>query len=241
MDNDLKSLIEIEETKLNILLEDLSSKTQEYLSKRFEIDQKYIELSQIRKNVYSLQFQITNMESESAVALEACEHTDKSDQKLVDNFLGYLHSCCAAGGEYEFDKGKVRLKEYKSEFSSYLKKEFNKLDIKTKRELFKEDLLKVKFSLNYLKYAKIKEEGKETKLDDYVFERKGTFPYYLNIKYNDETLKELKNIKEQEKKDSKSEDTFRDIEIKDLEEEIKEKLYDKEEWFYNDDDEEENY
>jgi hypothetical protein len=55
MTNDLKSLIEIEETKLNILLEDLSSKTQEYLSKRFEIDQKSIELSQIRKDVYSLQ------------------------------------------------------------------------------------------------------------------------------------------------------------------------------------------
>ena len=135
----------------------------------------------------------------------------------------------------------LKLKEYKSEFSSYLKKEFSKLDIKTKRELFKAGLLKVKFSLNYLKYAKMIEEGKVTGLESYVFARKDTFPYYLNIKYNDETLKELKNIKEQEKKDSKSEDTFRDIEIKDLEEEIKEKLYDKEEWFYNDDDEEENY
>ena len=47
--------------------------------------------------------------------------------------------------------------------SKILRKEFNKLGVKKKRELFKTGLLKVRFYLNYYKYAKNKEKGKETK------------------------------------------------------------------------------
>ena len=57
MNDDEETQIEIEDQKLSIIQKDLEDKIQEYLSKRFEIDQKYIELSQIRKDIYNLKFE----------------------------------------------------------------------------------------------------------------------------------------------------------------------------------------
>ena len=239
--------IEIEDKKLSIIQKDLEDKIQEYLSKRFEIDQKYIELSQIRKDIYNLKFEIDEMRGETKDTLDSFTNADTyPDKSFSDRRHRFNEKFYSDSDEvYESDKGIVFLKKYKSEFSSYLKKEFSKLDIKKKRELFKAGLLKVRFYLNYLKYAKIKNEGKKTELDDYVFEREGTFPYYLNIKFNDKTLKELENTREHQTKHSKLEDEIRVSEIKDLEEEIKEEKYGREEdWDfsidYEPDDEEDN-
>ena len=243
MNDDEEIQIEIEDQKLSIIQKDLEDKIQEYLSKRFEIDQKYVELSQIRKDIYNLKFEIDEMKGETKDTLDTFTYADKSFSDRRDRFDEKFYS--NSDEEYEYDKGIVFLKKYKSEFSSYLKKEFSKLDIKKKRELFKAGLLKVRFYLNYLKYAKIKNEGKKTELDDYVFEREGTFPYYLNIKFNDKTLKELENIREHQTEHSKLEDEVRVSEIKDLEEELKEEKYGREEdWDfsidYEPDDEEDN-
>src|SRR5210317_748583 len=80
--------------------------------------------------------------------------------------------------EFELQEGQVLLKKYVSKYSSILKKE--------KRELYKTGLLNVRFRLNYKKYQKLKDENKLTPIDKYVFKRDDNFPYYLNVKFNDE-------------------------------------------------------
>ncbi len=192
---------------LSIIEKDLENKLREYIDKRFEIEQKYIELSQIKKDVYKLKDQKTEWED---------QHPDLADPQ--DDF--YKTEAFKAFGIVEetgSDKGAVYLKKYKSEFSRILRKEFNKLDIKKKRELFKTGLLKVRFYLNYYKYAKNKKEGKDTELDKYVFKRSENFLYYLNIKFNDETMEKLKKIKETESENSKLSQDDRDYEIEELE------------------------
>ena len=118
--------------------------------------------------------------------------------------------------------------------------------IKKKRELFKEGLLKIRFSLNYIKYEKVKNESKETALDDYVFERASNFPYYLNIKFNEKTKDELENIKKEETDRSKLEQSNREGETRRREwkiNDLEEKIYDSEEdWDFSIDyQEDENY
>ena len=123
--------------------------------------------------------------------------------------------------------------------SKILRKEFNKLDVKKKRELFKTGLLKVRFYLNYIKYEKINKEGKETDLDKYVYKRSENFPYYLNIKFNDETIKKLEKVKQTEIENSKLAEDDRDYQIEDLE------MYEDSEIDFSidfeDDDQDENY
>ena len=54
--------------------------------------------------------------------------------------------------EFDLEKGKVKLKKYVSKFSSVLKKDFQKLSNKEKREIFMTGLLRIKFALNFTKY-----------------------------------------------------------------------------------------
>ena len=192
---------------LSIIEKDLENKLREYIDKRFEIEQKYIELSQIKKDVYKLKDQKTEWED---------QHPDLADPQ-DDFYKTEAFKAFDIVEESSSDKGAVYLKKYKSEFSRILRKEFNKLDIKKKRELFKTGLLKVRFYLNYYKYAKNKEAGKETELDKYVFKRSENFPYYLNIKFNDKTIEKFKKIKETESENSQLEDSVRDSEIEELE------------------------
>jgi hypothetical protein len=78
-----------------------------------------------------------------------------------------------------------------------LKKDFNKLSNSEKRELYKTGLLNVRFRLNYKKYQKLKDENKLTPIDKYVFKRDDNFPYYLNVKFNDEIKDDIKKLRKE--------------------------------------------
>jgi len=236
MNDEDEKLISIHENKLSVIQKDLEDKINEYLLKRIEIDQKYIQLKQIRSDIYKLKSQKDELEG----TLDGIVLPDKSDQDRRERFDQNFST--NGDEEFKFDEGIVFLKRYKTEFSSYLKKEFNKLDIKKKRELFKAGLLKIRFYLNYIKYEKVKNEGKDTALDDYVFERSSNFPYYLNIRLNDNIKNKLERIKKEQADHSKLEQSDRESEIKDLEEEI---YGSEDDWDfsidYEPDDEDENY
>ena len=109
MHNEEKKQISIHANKLTVIQEDLENKIYEYLSKRFEIDQKHIELKQIRTDIYKLKSQKVELISE----LDDIGLPDKSDQdvrKLINqNF--------SPDGEekFEFDNGVVFLKKYKTQ------------------------------------------------------------------------------------------------------------------------------
>ena len=99
--------------------------------------------------------------------------------------------------EFKLQEGEVLLKKYVSKYSSILKKDFNKLSNKEKRELYKTGLLDVRFRLNYKKYQKLKDENKLTQIDKYVFKRDDNFPYYLNVKFNDEIKDDIRKFRKE--------------------------------------------
>ena len=99
--------------------------------------------------------------------------------------------------EFDLQEGKVLLKKYISKYSSILKKDFNKLSNVEKRELYKTGLLNVRFRLNYKKYQKLKDENKLPPIDKYVFKRDDNFPYYLNVKFSDESKDDIKKIRKE--------------------------------------------
>jgi len=99
--------------------------------------------------------------------------------------------------EFKLQEGEVLLKKYVSKYSSILKKDFNKLSNTEKRELYKTGLLDVRFRLNYKKYQKLKDENKLTSLDKYVFKRDDNFPYYLNVKFNDEIKDDIRKFRKE--------------------------------------------
>ena len=168
----------------DILEKDLLEKVKQYLDTRLKLEENYINLRQIKKDIYDLKIQKTEeKKSEGEIKNEDEEfELEKGDE------------------EFELEKGNVFLKNYKTAFSSILRKEFNKLDNKKKRELYKTGLLTIRFRLNYLKYDKIKKEDKKTELDKFVFKREDNFPYYLRIKFNEDIQKMFteKKAKEEE-------------------------------------------
>ena len=99
--------------------------------------------------------------------------------------------------EFKLQEGEVLLKKYVSKYSSILKKDFNKISNTEKRELYKTGLLDVRFRLNYKKYQKLKDENKLTSLDKYVFKRDDNFPYYLNVKFNDEIKEDIRKFRKE--------------------------------------------
>jgi len=90
--------------------------------------------------------------------------------------------------EFNVNGGKVFLKNYVSEYTSIIKKEFSKLPVEEKRNLYKQGLLNLTFKLNYKKYKKIKDKGEKSILDDFVYKRRENYPYYLNIKRDDPNI-----------------------------------------------------
>ena len=99
--------------------------------------------------------------------------------------------------EFKLQEGEVLLKKYVSKYSSILKKDFNKLSNTEKRALYKTGLLDIRFRLNYKKYQKLKDENKLTPIDKYVFKRDDNFPYYLNVKFNDEIKDDIKKLRKE--------------------------------------------
>jgi len=118
------------------------------------------------------------------------------------------------GNEYFlFKNGKVNLiKKKLLEFSDKLKKEFNKLSIDEKRNLYKMGLLVVKFKLNKKKYEEFKKKNLSTLLDDYVLKRKdiNSDPYqvmgYVHQSVSKKLFELLENLSPEDGK------TFEDFE-----------------------------
>ncbi len=113
------------------------------------------------------------------------------------------------GNEYFiFKNGKVYLRKIKlSEFSNKLKKEFNKLSIDEKRNLYKTGLLVVKFKLNKEKYEEFKKKNLSTPLDDYVLKREdiNSEPYqitgYVHKNISKKLNELLKNLSPEDNKE----------------------------------------
>ena len=129
-----------------------------------------IEMEKLRTESYQIRQQIYNYKKES----------DREENQ-----------------EFKLQEGEVLLKKYISKYSSILKKDFNKLSNIEKRELYKTGLLNVRFRLNYKKYQKLKDENKLTPIDKYVFKRDDNFPYYLNVKFNDEIKDDIKKLRKE--------------------------------------------
>jgi len=87
------------------------------------------------------------------------------------------------------DEGEINAIKWKSNFSSLIRKEFNKLDNSKKKELYKTGLLKIQFRLDTKKFQELKDKQEKTELDEYVIERKNIV--YLNFKINEKTRKIL--------------------------------------------------
>ena len=129
-----------------------------------------IEMEKLRTESYQIRQQIYNYKKES----------DREENQ-----------------EFKLQEGEVLLKRYISKYSSILKKDFNKLSNSEKRELYKTGLLNVRFRLNYKKYQKLKDENKLTPIDKYVFKRDDNFPYYLNVKFNDEIKDDIRKFRKE--------------------------------------------
>ena len=129
-----------------------------------------IEMEKLRTESYQIRQQIYNYKKES----------DREENQ-----------------EFKLQEGKVLLKQYISKYSSILKKDFTKLSNSEKRELYKTGLLNVRFRLNYKKYQKLKDENKLTPIDKYVFKRDDNFPYYLNVKFNDEIKDDIRKFRKE--------------------------------------------
>ena len=129
-----------------------------------------IEMEKLRTESYQIRQQIYNYKKES----------DREENQ-----------------EFKLQEGEVLLKRYISKYSSILKKDFNKLSNSEKRELYKTGLLNVRFRLNYKKYQKLKDENKLTPIDKYVFKRDDNFPYYLNVKFNDEIKEDIRKFRKE--------------------------------------------
>ena len=91
------------------------------------------------------------------------------------------------------DEGQIKAFKWKSGFSSLLRKEFKKLDIKKKRELFKTGLLKIHFRLDSKRFQELKNKKEKTELDEYVVDRKNRLS--LRFIFNEEILDMLKSKK----------------------------------------------
>ena len=124
-------------------------------------------------------------------------------------------------------KGKVFLKKFISNYSTVLKKDFNKLSDKEKREIYKSGLLKIRFNLNFYKFQKLKDLNKETPIDKFVTERKNTRPFYIKTQFGKDIQEELKIFEKKledrwniwDKEIELDEDIFNEIEEEEYEEE----------------------
>ena len=90
----------------------------------------------------------------------------------------------------------IHIQKFKTSFSAILKEEFNKLDNKQKRELFKSGLLKINFRLDTKKYQELKDKNTRTDIDSFVNKRKNDLRFF--VKLSPETKKELSKLEKKE-------------------------------------------
>jgi hypothetical protein len=90
----------------------------------------------------------------------------------------------------------IYIQKFKTSFSAILKEEFNKLDNKQKRELFKSGLLKINFRLDTKKYQELKDKNTRTDIDSFVNKRKNDLRFF--VKLSPETKKELSKLEKKE-------------------------------------------
>ena len=124
--------------------------------------------------------------------------------------------------EFLTDNGKLKISNYKSEFSSKLKKEFKDLPIEKKRELYKSGLLTILFRLNYSKFEKLKKDNQKTPLDEFAIRRDDIQPYTWTVQLSEKSQNELKDYEKYLK------DHF-DIKSIDQEQEVEKQLNELEE------------
>ena len=119
------------------------------------------------------------------------------------------------------DEGHINAFKWRSGFSSFLRKEFKKLDIKKKRELFKTGLLKIYFRLDPERFQELKNKKEKTELDKYVIDRKNKI--FLRFIFNEETLVMLKSRKgEVVEKDVEELDSDYEEDLEEIDEEEQE-------------------
>jgi len=88
--------------------------------------------------------------------------------------------------------GQIRLVEYKSKYSPYLKKEFDALNQEQKNELYKTGLLKISFRLNVKKFNELNEKDKEV-LQKFVRDKtEGSVNLYFKL--NQQAMEEIKQV-----------------------------------------------
>ena len=88
--------------------------------------------------------------------------------------------------------GQIRLVEYKSKYSPYLKKEFDALNKEQKNELYKTGLLKISFRLNVKKFNELNEKDKEV-LQKFVRDKtEGSVNLYFKL--NQQAMAEIKQV-----------------------------------------------
>lgn len=92
------------------------------------------------------------------------------------------------------EKASVKIYSYLTAYKHQLAKSFIQLDVKKKRELYKQGLLKITFRLNTKKYDEIKRNGDESDIDQFVVERTND-GIMLAININDNIKKEIENEK----------------------------------------------
>lgn len=90
------------------------------------------------------------------------------------------------------EKASIKIYSYLTAYKHQLKKSFVQLDIKKKRELYKQGLLKITFRLNAKKYEEMKQNGVESDIDQFVIKRTPD-SLMLAININDNIKKEIEN------------------------------------------------
>ena len=95
------------------------------------------------------------------------------------------------------EAGNIHVQEFKSKFRSVLTKEFNKLDIKKKKELFKSGLLKIRFNLDSEKYQELKDKKLSSDIDKFAIKRKNNLRFF--VKLTDNAKKQFSELEKKEK------------------------------------------
>ena len=95
------------------------------------------------------------------------------------------------------ESGNIHVQEFKSQFRSVLTKEFSKLDIKKKRELFKRGLLKIQFRLDSGKYQELKDKKLSSDIDKFAIKRKNNLRFF--VKLSNKAKKQFSELEQKEK------------------------------------------
>lgn len=91
----------------------------------------------------------------------------------------------------EGKEGLIKLTEYRSKYSAFLKKEFKDLSPDKKREFYKTGLLKLTFRLDVKKFEEFKKNNSNKNLESFIQEKKNF--YSISVKLNKDSIEKLQN------------------------------------------------